>query len=67
MGTFQYALLEHRFYLFGLIKRYNFIGCFNSEDAAARFARDCYGADAYSIRRVTLAEKSAMSLSLIGR
>ena len=63
-----YALLEHRRYLFGLIKRYNVVGFFDSSEAAVSFADNCMGfaAHAYTIQPVTAAQKTAMTLNMIG-
>jgi hypothetical protein len=72
MGIYEYALLENRYRFFGLVKRYNLVGFFSSEDAAKTFANDCLGIErlatnGYTIQRVNRAQKTAMTLSLLGR
>ena len=63
-----YALLQHRFRFFGLVKRYNFIGTFSSYDAAARFGRDVmgFGEGTFTVRPISAAQKNAMTITLIG-
>ena len=65
---FYYALLQHRFYLFGLIKRYNFVGTFGTWNDAVGFAYNVngYAEGTFTVRKITAAEKVAMTLSLLG-
>lgn len=68
MRTHWYAVLRHRPVLFGLVMRYDLVTFQTSFDDAVGFAYNVMGfeTDEFTVKRVTNAEKTAMTLSLLG-
>ncbi len=60
----KYAILEHQFRLFGLVKRYNFVGVCSTHEKADQLAQEiCMGR--YTIKAVNDRQVAAMTHSML--